>query len=636
MKLDRKAILAQAIVNLEKLQVVLDSKKYRMYRFLFKDNNCLTCEYKKLDLSILSDEKILEIDDRIVFLYRAIVTNNFWKFLCIVGKAKYLLKLLIEGSISIAKNTLNCKRDKSPYEQWLEYHDKILNNDAKIEEAVSLWISPPLISLVIFPGSLKISSYFRSFSSIRKQKYKVWDVKICLLKMQFLQICFWNIYGLFDRRIEIFLISSFSGENLSFLVEKSARSCRGLWVAFLEAGDLLNKNSLHHIAKCGMSNSDATIIYGDEGRISKSGIPEAPIFKHSWDPPLFYSYHYFGSLPFYRREALLLSAGSTSLYPGQFFYDLSARIIEKFDGHSVKHVPVICSHHIYRRHKKSPSKSNLNHNSRKRVIQDYFLRNKISARVSHSWCDNVNRVSFAPALPLPLVSILIPIRDKVGLLKVCLNSIFLKTTYPNFEVIVIDNGSIENETLFYLQSLTSLGVKVLRFDEPFNYSRLNNKAVESAGGDYICLLNNDIEIISENWIEEMLMYASQDWVGCVGAKLWYPDNRIQHAGVVLGIGGIAAHIYKLTNIGDAKKIRYLNVPKSVGAVTGACLMVNKAKFNQVGGLDESLAVAFNDVDFCIKLNQLGLKNIWTPYAELFHHESVSRGYEDTSEKKTPI
>lgn len=220
MKLDRKAILAQAIVNLEKLQVVLDSKKYRMYRFLFKDNNCLTCEYKKLDLSILSDEKILEIDDRIVFLYRAIVTNNFWKFLCIVGKAKYLLKLLIEGSISIAKNTLNCKRDKSPYEQWLEYHDKILNNDAKIEEAVSLWISPPLISLVIFPGSLKISSYFRSFSSIRKQKYKVWDVKICLLKMQFLQICFWNIYGLFDRRIEIFLISSFSGKILVFWLKK--------------------------------------------------------------------------------------------------------------------------------------------------------------------------------------------------------------------------------------------------------------------------------------------------------------------------------------------------------------------------------------------------------------------------------
>jgi GT2 family glycosyltransferase len=235
--------------------------------------------------------------------------------------------------------------------------------------------------------------------------------------------------------------------------------------------------------------------------------------------------------------------------------------------------------------------------------------------------------------PPPLVSLIIPTRDKLDLLKTCVESILALTSYPNYEILVVDNQSSERETLDYMRSLqTRERVSVLHHDQPFNYSAINNWAARRASGEIIGLVNNDIEVISPDWLDEMASQAWRPEVGAVGAMLYYPDDRIQHAGVILGLGGIANHAYAGLPKGYAGHGGRARVCQYLSAVTAACLLVRRDVFDQVGGLDEKLQVAFNDVDFCLRLREAGYWNIWTPFAELYHHESASRGTEDSPEK----
>src|SRR5690606_24899046 len=238
-----------------------------------------------------------------------------------------------------------------------------------------------------------------------------------------------------------------------------------------------------------------------------------------------------------------------------------------------------------------------------------------------------------PATP-PKVSLIIPTRDKVELLRMCVESIFSKTTYPDFEVVVVDNQSSDPDALAYLAELEELErVRVLRYDAPFNYSVINNWAVSQCDGEVIGLVNNDIEVISPGWLEEMVSQAIRPGIGAVGAMLYYPNDTIQHAGVVLGVHGVAAHLYCGMPRGYPGHGGRALVTQSLSAVTAACLVVRREVFEQVGGLDEQLQVAFNDIDFCLRVRQAGYRNLWTPFAELYHHESASRGKEDTDEKK---
>ena len=213
-------------------------------------------------------------------------------------------------------------------------------------------------------------------------------------------------------------------------------------------------------------------------------------------------------------------------------------------------------------------------------------------------------------------------------------SILNKTSYEPFEILVLDNGSVEKETQAYLADLhQDPRIRVLRYPHPFNYSAINNFGAREAKGSILALLNNDIEVITSDWLTEMVSFAAQEKIGCVGAKLYYPNRAIQHAGVVLGIGGVAGHSHKYFQAHEAGYFGRLKVVQNFSAVTGACLVVRKNVFFEVGGLDEGLKVAFNDVDFCLKVRKAGYRNVWTPFAELYHHESLSRGHEDTPERK---
>ena len=228
--------------------------------------------------------------------------------------------------------------------------------------------------------------------------------------------------------------------------------------------------------------------------------------------------------------------------------------------------------------------------------------------------------------PLPLVSIVIPTRDRVELLSMCVNSILEKTAYPNYQIVVVDNGSTDQKALAYLDSIAKdERVKVIRADIPFNYSALNNLGVAQTDGEYLVLMNNDIEITQTDWLEEMLAFAIQPDIGCVGAQLWYPNNTLQHGGVVLGIGGVASHAHKGIPRGNFGYFGRASAHQMFSAVTAACLMVRKRIYEAVGGFDETLKVAYNDVDFCLKVRAKGFRNLYNPFASSVHHESASRG-----------
>jgi GT2 family glycosyltransferase len=279
-----------------------------------------------------------------------------------------------------------------------------------------------------------------------------------------------------------------------------------------------------------------------------------------------------------------------------------------------------------------------------KVITEHFVRTGVSATISPTkgsyW-----RVHYPVPDPAPRVTLIIPTRNRLEVLRPCVESLLTKTTYPNFELLLVDNDSDDPATLDYLAQISNLKseisnsapparVRVVRFPGEFNYSALNNFGVEHTDAPLVGLLNNDLEVIHGDWLHEMVSQALRPEIGCVGAKLYYPDDRIQHAGVILGIGGVAAHAWQTHPRGAAGQAHRNYLQQNLTAVTAACLVLRREIFLQVGGLNaDQLKVAFNDVDFCLKVRAAGFRNLWTPYAELYHHESASRGKEDTLEKR---
>ena len=272
------------------------------------------------------------------------------------------------------------------------------------------------------------------------------------------------------------------------------------------------------------------------------------------------------------------------------------------------------------------------HQSGKRALEDYFEGDRTIIE------DGPTLGTYHVKHPLPmhppLVSIIIPTRDNVEILKNCIESIQQKTKYANWEILIVDNQSIQSETHAYFKQIESdKRFKVIHYDKPFNYSALNNFAVPYAHGEILALLNNDVEVISFEWLSEMVSYAVRPEIGAVGAKLLYSNGSVQHAGVILGLGGVAGHAHKHLKGDDPGYCHRAIVAQNLSAVTGACLVVRKCCYLQVGGLNETdLKIALNDIDFCLKLLVAGYSNVFTPYARLFHHESISRGHDDTPEK----
>ncbi|MDT8406306.1 MAG: glycosyltransferase [Methylococcales bacterium] len=410
------------------------------------------------------------------------------------------------------------------------------------------------------------------------------------------------------------------------------------FVALMDHDDRLAPEALYCLAKAIKAHPQAALWYSDEDKITPEGERFAPYFKPDWNPELFWAHNYISHLACYRTAKLRELGGFRSAYDGAQDYDLTLRYIETLAPEQIIHIPRV----LY--HWRAVAGSTATGVEAKPyavtamidAVADALARRHIAAEVSaHPDLPGALRVRYALPEPVPKVSLIIPTRNGYRLLSQCIDSLVALTDYPDYEIIIVDNGSDDALTLGYLKQLAQRpAIKVVRDDSPFNYAALNNRAAQLAEGTVLGLLNNDLEVVEADWLKEMVALAVRPDTGAVGAKLWYPDDTVQHGGVIVGLGGVAGHAHKHFPKQHPGYCGRLLLTQNLAAVTAACLLVRKSVFTEVGGFEQQhLAVAFNDVDLCLRISEAGYRNVWTPFARLYHHESATRGYEDNPEKQ---
>jgi GT2 family glycosyltransferase len=444
-------------------------------------------------------------------------------------------------------------------------------------------------------------------------------------------------YESLDSRVR--LVFREENGHISKASNSALEIASGDFVALLDHDDMLSPHALYFVAQIIEDNSGVQIIYSDEDKIDEQGQRFAPHFKSDWNPDLFYSQNYVCHLGVYRRELIETVGGFRTGVEGSQDQDLLLRCLPHVNHQQITHIPRVLYHWRTSEGSTAQSASAKNYTTQAGVkaLQDHLReQGKNSVTVEAGLVPNTYRLRWPIPTPAPMVSLIIPTRDKKPVVELAVRSILDKTSYPNYEILLIDNGSQDSDALKWLEDIQKdLRVRVLRYDYPFNYSAINNFGAQFARGEVLGLVNNDVEVISPEWMSELTSHALRPEIGCVGAKLFYGDGRIQHAGVVMGIGGVAGHSHKYFTRTAAGYSSRLCLTQNYPAVTGACLFVRKNVYEEVGGLNEmQLKIAFNDVDFCLRVQEQGLRNLWTPFAELYHHESTSRGAEDTPEKQS--
>lgn len=521
---------------------------------------------------------------------------------------------------------------KSRYEKWIKTHEvaqKSLYYKAQFRVK-------PLISLIMPTYNTPIQYLKKAIDSVLAQSYTHWelciaddvssDTKMLEMLAEYTKK-YPNIKVIF--REENGHISQASNTALSLAI--------GTFVGFLDHDDMLAKNALFEVIKVINQNPEAKFIYSDEDKIDIRGRRYEPHFKSDWNPDMFYSHNYISHFSVIERKQVEEVNGFREGYEGSQDYDLFLRILEGLAENNIVHISKILYHW---RAIEGSSALDANEKSYSteaglKALRDFFFKKNKEILVENGKVANTYKVTYPLPKTLPLVSILIPTRDKYAVFVKCVESILEHTTYENYEILILDNESTQKETLEYFEHLkTHPKISILPYHQPFNYASLNNFGVKNAKGTVIALVNNDTEIISHHWLTQMVSHALRPNIGAVGAMLYYDNEKIQHAGIILGIGGVANHAHKLNKRGDSGYFARLATVQNYSAVTGACLVVEKSLYQKVGGMNEKdLAVAFNDVDFCLKLLEEGKRNLWTPFVELYHHESVSRGKEETPEEK---
>jgi GT2 family glycosyltransferase len=542
-----------------------------------------------------------------------ILQSSAWRATRVVQQAMRFPQRALQPIMTLAKslNTRSSPPVAEPappsseatgYEQWVEAYDTLSPEDrAQIASHIERLAHRPVISLVILDeGGVDDEGVLlqRTVASIRSQLYPTWEM--CLAE---------------------------------------DRAPTGTFIALLEPGDLLPEQALYEIAAEIDAHPDTAMIYTDEDKMDVQGRRYDPAFKPDFSLELQLSCHLTGRLTVYRRTLLeTIGVSPYAIRRGQE-QALAVQAAASCGSNRIRHIPAILCHRLLlaERLDEAVTRFHPERDARLAAVAQTLGTSDLAPLPGHGeW----NRVTWPLPDPLPRVSVIIPTRDRADLLARCLGGLLYRTDYSNLEVLIINNDSIDAGTESLFQMLQKdPRVHVIPMPGPFNYSALNNAAVSIATGEILVMLNNDVDVIGSGWLKEMVSHAVRPDVGAVGAKLLYGDRRIQHAGVVLGVGqhaagpGVAGHFGHYAAADDAGYLGQFALTRELSAVTGACLAFRREVFEAVGGLDETaLPIAFNDVDFCLRIRALGFRIIWTPWAELYHLESASRGLAETPEQ----
>ncbi|MFM0499350.1 glycosyltransferase family 2 protein [Paraburkholderia caffeinilytica] len=521
------------------------------------------------------------------------------------------------------------------YPKWIKSHEPQRSAYTALRKRASGWQDKPLFSVLMPTYNTPERWLRKAIDSVINQVYDHWELCIAddnssdpSVRKTLAE------YARKDPRIKVTYRTT--NGRISIASNSALELVTGDFVGLLDHDDELHPLALYCVAEALHDHPEAALIYSDEDKISVDGVRSEPYFKPAFNYDLFLSQNMITHFGVYRASVMREIGGFRDEFNGSQDYDLALRFLDYCGEGAIHHIPRVLYH--WRVHPQSTAATHeakpYAHIAAMRAIDEHLQRAGVKGHVEPApGASGYNKVCYDLPDAQPSVEIIIPTRDAARLVEQCVASIREKTTYQNFRITIIDNGSVEPATHELFARLQADGVvTVKRDDAPFNYSALNNRVGLASTADFVCLMNNDIEVITPEWLSEMVSVALQPGVGCVGAKLLYPNDTLQHAGVIIGVGGVAGHSHKHSAKPQPGYFSRTLLRSSMCAVTAACLLVRQSIFKQVGGLDEQLQVAFNDVDFCLRVRKEGYRNVWTPYAELYHHESATRGYEDNPEK----
>lgn len=518
--------------------------------------------------------------------------------------------------------------DDVDYEEWYKNHKPTMEELQRQRDTEFEY--EPLISILVPVYNTPEEFLKQMIQSVRKQTYGNWE------------LCIANANPANETVAEILRISSTKDERIKVKdvpenegiaqnTNAALAIATGDYIGLLDHDDLLTPDALYEVVKTINENDRPQVLYSDEDKITMDLSEHfQPHMKPDYNKDLLRSNNYITH--FFVADRMLVEevGGEDGEYNGAQDYDLILKCTERAKG--IAHIPRILYH--WRVHKAStadnPASKMYAFDAGKRAIEDHLKRCGEISKVSHEKDLGFYRVKYQ-VQGSPLISIIIPNKDQVESLDKCLRSIE-KSSYKNYEIIIVENNSTEDETFAYYKKIESDKIRIVYWSDEFNYSAINNFGVKHARGDYLLLLNNDVEVITTDWLEELTANCQRKDVGIVGARLYYPDDTIQHAGIVIGIGGVAGALFVGMPRMFTGYLHKASIQQDLSAVTAACMMVKRSVYEELGGLEEELKVAFNDVDFCLRAREKGYLVVYDPKVELYHFESKSRGTEDSKEK----
>jgi len=518
---------------------------------------------------------------------------------------------------------------RARYQEWIETFDRLDDTDrGRIRSRIDALERPPLFSVVLPVHDPPLEFLERAVESVRRQLYPRWE--LCIADDASMNPRIRSLledYAARDERIHC----TFRPQrgHISAASNSALELAQGDFVALLDHDDELAEHALYLVAEEIERCPDAVLVYSDEDKITSTGERYDPYFKTDWNVDLLLSQNMVGHLCVLRARAIAEVGGFRAGVEGSQDYDLVLRVVEGTPADRMRHVHAILYHWraIPGSTASAGNEKSFARTAAQRALQAHVDRNGAGARVELGAADNLFRIRYPLPPEPPLVSVIVPTRDQAGHLRRSIESVLERTAYPNLELLVVDNDSQDAETRAYLAAIgQDPRARVLDHPGTFNYSSINNQAARAASGSVLCFLNSDVSVLSEDWLAEMVSHALRPEIGAVGAKLYYPDDTVQHAGVVLGHGDVATHAFAGLRRGQRASFNRSHAIQNVSAVTGACMVLRRELLEEVGGFDdEELAVAFTDVDLCLRLGERGYRTLLTPYAELYHVESATLG-----------